>query len=189
MGRICAKGHYCVNGLEYDCPTGFYSPIEGLALCYSCPPGWYCNESGGTIKPIECTTGDFCPKETGTPFNCPDGKYTQAYMVGLEREEQCANCTTGYYCDTGLYDRNKKCDAGYFCLSGAHKKDQSGLECPTGFYCLEGTKMPVACPDGKYSLRGATSEDNCTDCLPGYYCVRYITASAMVECPPGFYCP
>ena len=69
------------------------------------------------------------------------------------------------------------------------KKDQEGLECPTGFYCTEGTKLPTACPDGKYSLRGAESEDNCTDCREGYYCVRYTTSSAMVICPKGYYCP
>lgn len=76
-------------------------------------------------------------------------------MTGLEMSSQCSNCTTGYYCDDGTYDSTKKCLAGYYCLTGAYEKDQEGLECPTGFYCTEGTKLPTACPDGKYSLRGA----------------------------------
>jgi hypothetical protein len=163
--------------------------VEGLALCYNCPPGFYCNEADGTINPVECTTGHYCPQSTENPYVCPLGTYTQAYMTGLEMSSQCSNCTTGYYCDDGTYDSTKKCLAGYYCLSGAYEKDQEGLECPTGFYCTEGTKLPTACPDGKYSLRGAQSEDNCTDCLEGYYCVRYTTSSAMVECPKGYYCP
>lgn len=185
-GRICAKGKYCIGGAEYSCPLGTYSPVEGLSQCYTCPPGFYCNVADGTEEPLECPNGHYCPRGTGEPNMCPIGTYTQAYMEGLESIKQCANCTTGYYCDDGTFDRSKKCAAGFYCHSGATAKDEQGRECPTGFYCLEGTKLPTACPDGLYSLPGAKTELNCTDCRAGYYCVRYITASAMVVCPPGY---
>ena len=73
MGYICPKGMYCVNGLKYKCLGGSYSPVEGLAICYECPPGFYCNENAllvtaleltteqGTINPVECDPGHYCP--------------------------------------------------------------------------------------------------------------------------------
>jgi hypothetical protein len=67
-GRICAQGHYCVTGLEFDCPGGRYSPVEGLSLCYDCPPGFYCDKAAGTITPEECTTGSYCPGKTTDPI-------------------------------------------------------------------------------------------------------------------------
>lgn len=188
-GRICAQGHYCTLGLEYDCLDGYYAPVEGLALCYSCPPGFYCNAAGGTITPLECTTGNYCPKETGTPKQCPDGTYTQSYQLGLESKDQCSSCPSGYFCNDGTFDRSNKCKKGYYCHSEAFEEDEYDNRCPTGYFCEEGTKLPTACPDGTYSLRGAVDEDDCTDCLAGFYCVRYSTASAMIICPVGYYCP
>ena len=58
-----------------------------------------------------------------------------------------------------------------------------------GYYCTAGTKLPTACPDGKYSLLGAKSEDDCRDCIAGFYCIRYIKSSVMIACPAGYYCP
>jgi hypothetical protein len=176
MGRICAQGNYCYSGEEHACPGGYYAPVEGLSLCYDCPPGFYCNtvtSDGGTVTPLECTTGHFCPGRTEDPFVCANGTYTQSYQLGLESSDQCSSCPSGYYCDAGLFNRTQKCDAGYYCHSGAYERDQEGLECPTGFYCLSGTDVPTACPDGKYSPPGAMTEEECTECLAGYYCVRY----------------
>lgn len=61
--------------------------------------------------------------------------------------------------------------------------------CPTGFFCLTGTKLPTACTDGKYSLPGAESVDDCIDCIEGYYCVLGVTRAYLNECPKGHYCP
>jgi hypothetical protein len=61
--------------------------------------------------------------------------------------------------------------------------------CPGGYYCLAGSKLPTACPEGLYSNAGAASEDDCTECLEGYYCVRYVNSAEMIICPAGFYCP
>lgn len=39
-----------------------------------------------------------------------------------------------------------------------------------GYYCPEGVD-PVGCPNGTYNSRtGISSESECTDCSPGYYC-------------------
>jgi hypothetical protein len=58
-----------------------------------------------------------------------------------------------------------------------------------GYFCTRGTKLPTACPVGKYAILGAKSEDDCKDCSAGFYCVRYIKSYAMIECPAGYYCP
>ena len=120
---------------------------------------------------------------------CPAGTYTQSYQKGLEAKSQCADCPTGFYCDDGSFDRENKCDAGFYCHSAAKEPDQKGNECQSGYYCPKGTQLPIACPDGKFSPRAAQSEDDCSDCKAGFYCVRYVASSAMIECPPGYYCP
>ena len=49
--------------------------------------------------------------------------------------------------------------------------------------------MPTACQEGKYSLEGAESEDDCVDCLEGYYCVIGVSTTYLKECIGGHYCP
>jgi len=49
------------------------------------------------------------------------------------------------------------------------------------------TLSPIKCPNGTYSLAGAYSQDNCTDCIAGYYCMD--GSSEMLDCPAGSYCP
>ena len=61
--------------------------------------------------------------------------------------------------------------------------------CPSGFFCLEGTKLPTACDDGKYSLPGAKTADECVNCIKGYYCVIGVSTTYLNKCPSGHYCP
>ena len=176
-GRICALGHFCIGGLEFPCPGGTYAPAEGLSECYVCPPGFYCNFSKGTITPLSCITGHYCVAGTQTPVACPLGTYTQGYQNGLEDKTQCSACPTGFFCQGGTFETSNKCNAGYYCHSGAYLPNQPGFECPSGYFCEQGTKLPTACPDGLYTPRGASMESNCSACLAGFYCVRYVYSS------------
>ena len=148
-----------------------------------CPPGSYCNHPDGTSKPKDCTTASYCPLATETPILCPDGTYTEVFQDGLESLDQCASCPTGYYCTNGVYDASKACFAGYYCLTGAKKANEENMLCPGGFFCLSGTKLPTACEEGKYSLPGGKSADDCIDCIEGFYCVIGVTTSYMYPCP------
>ena len=86
-------------------------------------------------------------------------------MAGLEYSEQCTPCPTGYYCQNGTYDVNYKCDVGFFCRSRGKSNNDTDMLCPPGFYCEQNaTSMPLKCPNGTFSLAGAASIDNCTEC-------------------------
>lgn len=160
-----------------------------MGECEECPPGSYCDDTDGTSVPEDCTTSNYCPAGTETPITCPDGTYTEVNQSGLESVDQCAACPTGYYCENGVYDRSKPCDAGFFCLTGASLPDSDDDLCPSGFFCISGSKVPTACEEGKYSLPGAETADDCIDCIAGYYCVIGVSTTQLNICPAGHYCP
>ena len=188
-GQPCSKGSYCTGGASFVCPGGTYAPVQGMGECETCPPGSYCNDVDGTSEPLDCPTQNYCPSGTEDPIVCPDGTYTEVFQDGLEAEDQCASCPTGYYCANGEFDRSKTCNKGYYCLTGASAPDDEDMLCPSGFFCLTGTKLPTACEEGKYSLPGAESADDCIDCIEGYYCVIGVSTTYLNECPIGHYCP
>ncbi|CDW71824.1 gcc2 and gcc3 domain-containing protein [Stylonychia lemnae] len=186
MGRLCDANHYCISGLEYKCSSFSYQNIKGQSSCQSCPIGYNCNVSYnlGQADPPLCEKGYFCNK--GYQEICPIGTYGNS--VGLEYDHQCTPCPTGYYCKNGRYDINQTCDAGFFCKSGAKSNNDTNNYCPAGFYCEQSaTQMPIKCPNGTFSLAGASSVDNCTECQEGYYCMD--GSAEKFDCPEGSYCP
>lgn len=110
---------YCTGGMEQQCAGGTYSPINGLARCLTCPPGFYCSSSTGTVTPLICPTYMYCPSGTQNPTPCPNGTYTNPTQTGLEDLTQCAACPAGYFCQNGIFSRQNICAAGYYCDSKA----------------------------------------------------------------------
>lgn len=188
MGRMCNAGNYCTQGMEIQCPDGYFAPVDGMSSCTHCPPGFYCNASSGTITPVICPTYHYCPLASAEATSCDPGTYTESHMKGLESSDQCAPCPTGYYCPDGSYESSNKCSAGYYCHSGASISNDSDNICPGGYYCPEGTEVPIHCADGYYSVPGAKSASDCVECYEGYYCVREVNLATLWECPPGHYC-
>ena len=113
--RLCPRGMYCVNGSEYDCEAGKYSPVLGIAsksncsdclagmynpipaqpFCpFSCPPGKYSNDIGA-IKDtcVECEAGKFCHGGMQQPQDCPAGTYRSSTGVQLFRLAKNAELT------------------------------------------------------------------------------------------------
>ena len=44
-------------------------------------------------------------------------------------------------------------------------------QCTKGHYCPEGAIDPVPCKEGTYNdILGRTSDADCQNCKPGYYC-------------------
>ena len=65
------------------------------------------------------------------------------------------------------------------------------LKCPPGHWCTEGTKSQFEhpCSAGTFNKEiGLERQDQCVDCLPGYYCPSG-DAYADRLCPAGHYCP
>jgi len=191
-GRPCDRGHYCPEGtiVEIPCDPGSYEPRFGAkSSCQTCPAGYYC--LGGVSMPEPCTAEHFCVEGTINPVRCLPGTYSN--VLGLQKASQCRFCPSGKWCDDGKILGD--CDAGFYCAAGAAKSDGSGqngdpnpMKCPIGRYCPAGCLSPKVCHEGKFRLEpGAKSEDECTDCDAGFYCIA--GNPEPYECPKGHYCP
>ena len=91
----------CVGGMACDV-QGMDTPIR------PCSPGYYCRVGANSTTPElgadadVCPAGSYCPEMTAEPIPCPEGSYSP--QDGLHSEEQCLNCTGGYYCNvTGAW--------------------------------------------------------------------------------------
>lgn len=134
-----------------------------------------------------CPAGYYCIEGTDAPTPCPEGTYSPT--EGLHSENECLNCTGGYFCNqTGLTSVTGKCNSGYYCTERAHLPTQE--LCPMGSYCPIGSVYPTSCLNGTFSnATGLQSQVQCTDCTEGYYCngVGLVTPSGL--CKRGYYCP
>jgi hypothetical protein len=71
----CSKGHYCVDGIERECPIGTFGNASLLTneICSGfCPAGTYCPL--GSIVPAVCPPGHYCP-DGRMKVLCPPGRY------------------------------------------------------------------------------------------------------------------
>jgi len=191
---LCPVGHFCGNGTVEPkrCPPATYGPVQGLAKCYTCPRGSYCNQS--STRFFDCPQGYYCPEGTALDWTpCPVGRY--GHGVGLGRAEDCRTCPAGFACDEPALQRaGPPCQAGYYCPKGS--EDVFGLteegdhECPAGHYCLEGSRTPTACLAGTFGgFAGATVLADCGLCTPGDYCDATGLNQTAGPCDGGYACP
>ena len=85
------------------------------------------------------------------------------------------------------------CSAGHYCQLGAEAAipdgEVWGYLCPVGHYCPEGTPTPQPCDRGSYQpLEQRTSDSDCIDCEPGYYCLYAGRPNVTDQCNEGYYC-
>jgi hypothetical protein len=77
---ICEPGHYCEEGVMYQCPAGMYNDIQGstsIESCKICLEGYYC--PAGSVRPTQNRCGDanlYCPPGTAQPLVVPKGYYS-----------------------------------------------------------------------------------------------------------------
>ncbi|CAN0099917.1 unnamed protein product, partial [Heterosigma akashiwo] len=205
---VCPVGHYCPQGSSAPtrCPNGTmssYCGTEGLsAPTGECAAGYYCGEGSSTPTPDSqdgsytgdhclsrdgvavndfCPPGHYCPTGSGAPLPCANGTFSNT--THLSAQDQCLNCTAGYYCDeVALLEAYKLCIEGYYCPAGTI---YPSMECPSGKYCPEGTSSPVDCEAGTY--QNEDGQAACKDCPAGYFCE--LGTSTPDTCPIGHYCP
>lgn len=58
-----------------------------------------------------------------------------------------------------------------------------GNICPQGHYCPEGSVVPLGCPAGYYTE--LTTQETCSPCPEGYYCLQNATTYEDTICPEG----
>ena len=160
----CRKDHYCVEGVEYECPNGTYSETYGLMSvdeCIVCPPGKICKTFSENIQ--DCTAGYYC---LGGVYKddmrtiCPIGHYCPA------GSNQPLICKPGSYMPYVNATECTICDAGSYCPESQRLEPISCAAKYENYYCPEGSIMPTKCPIGYF----VEDQKTCTVCPAGKYC-------------------
>lgn len=107
-----------------------YQTAHGGSSCVSCPAGFYCAAGQLTLlgkdsfwgMPTVCPPGNYCPKGSQSPQQCPPGTYRS--VKGAMAINECFVCPPGRYCSTRGIDvddteKLPECPAGYYCKLGA----------------------------------------------------------------------
>ena len=183
MPHTLSSGNVTHNGVDFYCllcTPGESCTQEGLtAPDGTCDAGYFCKLGAYSSTPVcaddycidmygECPVGHYCPVNTITPLQCPDGSYRDS--VGATTA--CDPCPAGHYCDSASSTTT------YF-------------DCAQGFYCPASTGVDsIPCPAGTYGSRtnlGDVSE--CTSCTAGQYCSLTGLSEPNGLCSAGYYCP
>ena len=205
----CPRGAYCVGGVMTKCDPGTYRNIQGgfsQDMCFPCPAGYYCtgvHNSGsvetGTVNPVPCTEGFFCPtgSRSGDQNPCQAGSFCP---TGSPRPIECHNPNAngldrelGYYCPANGLAAPQECPAGSLC-------EGFGLEstapCPAGYYCAvdpdKGVVIKQKCPKGTFenseSYDVKVDASFCSNCPAGFF-TNTEGALQCEACTGGYYCP
>lgn len=148
----------------------------------------------GTVSPILCPLGHYCPARSEFPTPCPRGTFLEE--TGRYSEAHCDPCTDGYACESvGLPNPDEVCSEGFYCFQGSNASHPQGYDfgdrCPPGYYCPEGTGdfATFPCPNGTYSNSSSmTDVSNCTQCEPGKACIGTALTEPNANCSAGHYC-
>jgi hypothetical protein len=136
---------------DASCPPGTYMDPSGR--CSWCREGTY-QDRAGSRSCKECKLGTVSKEIAATsPMvckNCPIGTFAASTSL-------CLQCPTNTISPAGATN-SKECTAlaGFYGLPG-----KPAAECPQNHYCVQGTFVPIPCPEGMISDTMATS------CVPG----------------------
>ena len=128
---------------------------------------------------------------------------------GLSHQDNCTECTRGFYCATpGLELPTGVCYGGYYCTEGS--KSPTPIEdilaaghpsytafpyqylndkCPPGFFCPNGSD-PQPCKPGTFHNQGGiVSSSQCYPCPVGRYCNgSVVPLGTAPSCDAGYVC-
>lgn len=188
---ICEPGYYCIAGVRYRCPTGYYGGRSGLfsAVCDGqCNAGYACPLNSVSPKQQPCgTSADvYCPIGTFIPILVPAGFYS----VGADHttRESILPCPPGMWCIDGV---KRLCAPGRYSVSGSPSEECDGL-CEKGYWCGAGSSDPQEhdCPPGRYGHLGMVNNGCKGSCRVGYYCPVNSYSPTQLECGgEAYYCP
>ena len=181
----CPAGKFCPNPSmnAENCPAGYFS-LGGATSCTICPADHGCTF---TTVPVACPLGYYAPAGYAACIECPAGYYCDRVAhpgvatacssgkMAAAGSTQCIDCQPGYQCPHGL---PIACPAGFYSADGT-----ACTECTVGSACPVGVIAPIACPDGTYAGKAATT---CTVCTVGHYCIS-TGYNFEMPCPKGMY--
>ena len=176
---ICARGHYCVDGLRTPCPGGVFGDEEGLssAACSGpCPAGYFCPYKSTSRSAHACNfnnPGYFCPEGSDHPLQVKLGYFSVDNQVLLAADAG-TDALHALLSDGGYSQGN---GGGVVLRAGgsvgtapALVGGYAGQElCPPGSYCVDGIRF--LCPEGRYGSISGQTNSSCTGaCAVGFYC-------------------
>ncbi|KAF3692794.1 Sushi, von Willebrand factor type A, EGF and pentraxin domain-containing protein 1 [Channa argus] len=193
---VCPAGFFCPSGttIPMPCPAGAFSSETGNTHqdnCTVCTPGYYC-EVEGTVQPVLCPVGYYCPPglTLGFEFPCPPG--TVQSRRGVSSPDACLPCPSGMFCShPALSQPTGPCEAGYYCPTGSPSPNSTEYQVVCLFFVdsAAGTALPEPCPRGTFSNQtGAHSYSVCTPCPSGVYCSSYGASTPQGSCLEGHFC-
>lgn len=196
--KPCSAGYFCPNPTTQTiCPDGRFCP-EGSSAPSLCPAGTWTNGTGSTkssdcIEPDNgqyypgdgtqnnCVAGNYCPKGSSAPIQCPAGTWSAA--ANNKTAADCAACAAGTWSSAGRTSPcTDTCPTGFYCLG-----DRVLNSCAPGHRCPGGNTNPTPCPaetfNGGFGLGGA-----CTNCPAGQTTNGLAGFISCMACPAGFTC-
>ena len=187
----CERGHYCEQGVKYECPMGYYGGDLGLTdpLCSGmCDPGYICSTASPVKDQQVCGTSAavYCPEGSYENITVPAGYYSVG--ADITTMHTIHACDPGHWCKDGVM---RICAAGRFSATGSSVEECDGL-CDKGYFCPAGSvnKTQENCPAGRYGHRGMKDSRCKGSCLAGYYCPVNSYSPTQNECGgENFYCP
>eukprot|EP01035_Chromulina_nebulosa_P019898 gene19898-25853_t len=200
----CPKGSYCLHGMKYDCPGGYYGIKSGEfnSTCSGlCEAGFYCPPSSISKRQYSCGNSSvYCPIGSSSPRFVTLGYYTSGtvtndtidqtglHYLRLHRVSQSL-CEPGYYCPSDGIRR--LCPAGRYGSSSGLSHSNCDGSCESGYYCPEGsiTSIQVKCGGFNYYCPAGSSIAYEVDI--GYYSVGGLdeyTRTLQMKCEPGHWC-
>ena len=178
---------------QSECAAGT-QPSNGVTMCSSCQPGYYCPGGNAAAQPCGPVTWDHDqnPASACVPRDtCSPGSYvTDAGSTTTRRT--CATCTAGTYsdstnspsctpCASGTYNEvagstqclpYSPCSAGFSpSQPGTATSNQVCASCSAGTYCAGDTAGAVSCTGDTWDndLNPSTACATKTDCAAGQY--------------------
>ena len=187
---LCERGYYCIHGVRYKCPRGYYGGETGLtdpSCSGKCSPGYICDDA--SPSPAQYLCGDvsvYCPEGSYNTTVVPAGYYSVGHDHTTRQSIQA--CEPGYWCSGGV---KRICAAGRYSVSGSSTEECDGL-CSRGYWCAAGSSSMTQndCPAGRYGHLGMINDECKGSCLAGYYCPVNSYSATQRECGgETFYCP
>ena len=170
----------CSAGVAGDSSAQQHQSNPGCSRV--CPAGYSCG--AGTINPIACENGKFCPMGSPATQPCPAG--TVGMRPLLTSADECDPCPAGSWCSAGSII---SCPKDTFNNLTSQNNQGACTACPEDAIALEGSSSVSACicVETYYDAMDDQGDVECRRCPFGSECKQPGNTLALLPLQPGFW--